>query len=189
MKPVVLICYAVDREHVVFDCPHLKLKYCKTGVGKVEAALSVMEAIRLHNPVLVVNVATAGTVLHEVGSIHLCTRFVDRDMEKLTAFGVPCHEDFSNEPQLDLGGLVPTSVCNTGDTFMTEGGGTGDVFDMEAFAIARVCRLAEIPFVAVKYATDVIGQNSVKHWVDKLADAREGLKAYMENEFLAKLVV
>jgi adenosylhomocysteine nucleosidase len=26
--------------------------------------------------------------------------------------------------------------------------------------------------------TDIIGQNSVKHWEDKLADARQGLSNY-----------
>ena len=34
---------------------------------------------------------------------------------------------------------------------------------------------------AVKYVTDIIGQNSVKHWEDKLADARKGLGAFFES--------
>lgn len=32
----------------------------------------------------------------------------------------------------------------------------------------------------VKYVTDIIGQNSVKHWEDKLADARKGLGEFFE---------
>ena len=35
--------------------------------------------------------------------------------------------------------------------------------------------------VAVKYVTDIIGQNSVKHWEDKLADARKGLGEFFEK--------
>ncbi|KAA3981204.1 nucleosidase, partial [Bacteroides ovatus] len=50
--------------------------------------------------------------------------------------------------------------------------------DMEAYAQAFVCRSKEIPFISVKYVTDIIGQNSVKHWEDKLADARQGLSHY-----------
>ena len=55
---------------------------------------------------------------------------------------------------------------------------SGDVVDMEAYAQAFVCRSKEIPFISVKYVTDIIGQNSVKHWEDKLADARQGLSHY-----------
>lgn len=70
-------------------------------------------------------------------------------------------------------------ICNTGDGFLTElTHVTGDVVDMEAYAQAFVCRSKEIPFISVKYVTDIIGQNSVKHWEDKLADARQGLSHY-----------
>ena len=52
---------------------------------------------------------------------------------------------------------------------------------MEAYAQAWVCRTKNTPFIAVKYVTDIIGQNSVKHWEDKLADARKGLGAVFES--------
>lgn len=50
--------------------------------------------------------------------------------------------------------------------------------DMEAYAQAFVCRAKEIPFISVKYVSDVIGQNSVKHWEDRLEDARAGLSHF-----------
>ena len=50
--------------------------------------------------------------------------------------------------------------------------------DSSAYAQAFVCHSKEIPFISVKYVTDIIGQNSVKHWEDKLADARQGLSHY-----------
>ena len=50
---------------------------------------------------------------------------------------------------------------------------------MEAYAQALVCRAKNTPFIAVKYVTDIIGQNSVKHWEDKLADARKGLGEFL----------
>ena len=74
------------------------------------------------------------------------------------------------------------TVCNTGDTFLTELSDVkGDVVDMEAFAQAFVCRAKNVPFIAVKYVTDIIGQNSVKHWEDKLVDARKGLGEFFEQ--------
>ena len=62
---------------------------------------------------------------------------------------------------------------------MTEVGNfTGDTIDMEAFAQAHVCKLMDVNFVAVKYITDIIGQNSREVWLDKLRDAREALKEF-----------
>jgi adenosylhomocysteine nucleosidase len=37
--------------------------------------------------------------------------------------------------------------------------------------------------MAVKYITDVIGQNSIKHWEEKLEDAKIGLEAFLKSLF------
>ena len=75
--------------------------------------------------------------------------------------------------------IIASVALDTGDGFLTELTHiNGDVVDMEAYAQAFVCRSKEIPFISVKYVTDIIGQNSVKHWEDKLADARQGLSDY-----------
>jgi adenosylhomocysteine nucleosidase len=55
---------------------------------------------------------------------------------------------------------------------------------MEAYAQAYVCRERGVPFVSVKFFTDVIGQNSVKLWEEKLADARKGLAAFFSDKTL-----
>ena len=52
---------------------------------------------------------------------------------------------------------------------------------MEAYAEAEVCKSMNIPFVSVKYVTDVIGQNSVEDWASKLSDARTGLRRFFES--------
>ena len=73
-------------------------------------------------------------------------------------------------------------TCNTGDSFITEGNDIeGDVIDMESYAEADVCREMGIPFVSVKYVTDIVGQNSSQEWFAKLADAREGLSAFFRD--------
>ena len=65
--------------------------------------------------------------------------------------------------------VQPDLVLNIGSAG-TVNHQVGDIF---------VCRAKEIPFISVKYVTDIIGQNSVKHWEDKLADARQGLSNYL----------
>ena len=43
----------------------------------------------------------------------------------------------------------------------------------------RIC--ASVLNISFLNVTDIIGQNSVKHWEDKLADARKGLGAFFES--------
>ena len=52
---------------------------------------------------------------------------------------------------------------------------------MEAFAEATVCQEMGVPYISLKYITDVVGQNSVQAWADKLASAREDLAQYLER--------
>lgn len=173
-----LVTYAVQGEFVDIKWDGVEVYYVRTGIGKVKAAYHLAEAINQVKPDLVVNLGTAGTVNHQVGDVFVCRRFVDRDMQKLS--------NLELEWQIDSSGLLATKgfcahwteegTCNTGDSFLTELTDVeGDVVDMEAYALAFVCRAKEVPFIAVKYVSDVIGQNSVKHWEDKLSDARAGL--------------
>ena len=121
------------------------------------------------------------TVNHQVGDIFVCRKFIDRDMQKMKEFGLECEIDSSAllEEKGYCTHWTEHGICNTGDGFLTElTHVSGDVVDMEAYAQAFVCRSKEIPFISVKYVTDIIGQNSVKHWEDKLADARQGLSHY-----------
>lgn len=187
----ILVTYAVQGEFTELKFPGMRegdevqVGYLRTGIGKVKSAYYLTEAIGRLQPDLVINMGTVGTVGHRVGDIFVCRHFVDRDMEKVKDLGV--------EHEIDTAALLEEKgycrhwkaaggVCNTGDSFLTELlAVTGDVVDMEAYAQAWVCRAKGVPFVAVKYVTDVVGQNSVKHWEDKLADARRALGAFFEQ--------
>ena len=184
----ILVTYAVQGEFTELKFPGLigeeevQVGYLRTGVGKVKSAFYLSEAISHAQPDLVVNVGTAGTIRHQVGDIFVCRHFVDRDMQKLAGLGIECEID--SAALLEAKGYcrhwTENGTCNTGDSFLTElTHVSGDVVDMEAYAQAFVCRAKEIPFISVKYVTDIIGQNSVKHWEDKLADARQGLSNYL----------
>ncbi len=183
----VLIVYAVEEERVQVNMPNCNFHYCKTGVGKVAASIAVSRAIDIHHPDVVLNIGTAGSVEYEIGSVHLCCKFVDRDMEKLQNFGVPFYVEFTDEVERSglFEGWAFDSVCNSGDTFLTTADGTGDVFEMESFAVARICEAHQIPFVAIKCVTDIIGQNSIQHWEDKLAEAQAILQVFINENKLS----
>ncbi|NDW18572.1 nucleosidase [Dysgonomonas sp. 216] len=178
----VLIAYAVEQEFTPITLKGCKVEYVKTGIGKAKAAMNLTAAICNNRPDIVINKGTAGTLTHAVGNIFVCRRFIDRDFQAVQLPGIDFELNFREE--LDADGLTRswlssnglTGTCNTGDSFVTEAELIeGDVVDMEAFALAIVCKKFNLPFIAVKYVTDIIGQNSVKHWEDKLTDARGGL--------------
>ena len=179
----ILVTYAIPAERVRIEFSGCQVRYCETGIGKVNAALAVSAAVREQQPDWVLNVGTAGSATQAVGSILACGRFLDRDMEKVKEFGVPYWHDFSADLAgiAMLDGLDYSHVCNTGDTFVTQVIAQADVVDMENFAVAAVCQREGIPLLSVKYITDRIGENSVQDWEDKLHEANVGLQAFFDR--------
>ncbi len=186
----ILFVYAIPEEKIEINIPNAEVIYVETGMGKVNAAMKTMRAICEYHPDMVINYGSAGTLNHNIGDIIVCNRFIDRDLRKVTlngvvseiVFGTDAARHVLTEQRLTERAKVLWGTCNTGDSFITSGADIeGDVIDMESYAMADVCREMGIPFIAVKYVTDVVGQNSVESWQEKLADARKGL-----TDFFAK---
>jgi adenosylhomocysteine nucleosidase len=182
----ILITYALDAERGALSIPDHQLFFCPTGMGKVSAALKTYEAALHVKPDLVLNIGSAGTLHYQVGDIVPCVRFLDRDLEKNPELGVAYWLDFSDEMAAFSTNTVISGAVSTGDTFQTDfsessSGNLVDVFDMEAFGSAQACKMLGFPFFSVKYVTDVIGQNSVKHWEEKLHDSRLGLERFLQK--------
>lgn len=174
----ILFVYAIPEERIDINIPNAEVIYVETGMGKVNAAMKTMRAICEYHPDMVINFGTAGTLNHKVGDIFVCNHFIDRDLRKVTLDGVISEIEFE---KIERFSNSVWGVCNTGDSFITSGADIeGDVIDMEAYAEAEVCREMGIPFISVKYVTDVVGQNSVESWLDKLADARKGLTEFFK---------
>lgn len=185
----ILVTYAVKDEFAPITLHGYEIKYVLTGIGKAKAAMKLTEAICKEQPVLVVNMGTAGTLKHNIGDIFVCRQFIDRDFHSINLPGVEYEIDFTTilteqkifEDWTSTNGC--SGICNTGDSFVTEAESVnGDVVDMEAFAQAIVCKEFGIPLIAVKYVTDIIGQNSVKHWEDKLTDARKEFTSWFRDK-------
>lgn len=187
MSVRILYVYAVDQERIVLP-EMFNVDYLMTGIGKCNAAYALTRRLCMHPEAydMVLNIGTAGTLRFQVGDILFCNRFVDRDLEKLKDYGLTYGVDslydgvclsHVGEDWIERGFIV-----NTGDDFVTSSQLVeGDVVDMEAYALAFVCQQMGVPFASVKYVTDEIGKNSLKHWEDKLSDARKGLSLYFEK--------
>ena len=61
--------------------------------------------------------------------------------------------------------------CGSGDNFVEDRTNYyGEVVDMEAYALAKVCYHFNIPFISFKYITDGADEQSHEDWEKNLAD-------------------
>lgn len=187
----VIISFAVKEE--MFDISFPNIRTVLTGVGKANAAYRLTKAISAGRPDIVINIGTAGAKDYSVGDILVSKHFVDRDLTPLEIEGVEV--EIETQCHLNLPSIIGCDkrtcgcIVNSGDDFVTaDEAFVGDVVDMEAFALASVCKNEGINFVAVKYITDIIGQNSVKHWNEKLICANAALHEYFNNHIMPEIV-
>lgn len=145
-----------------------------TGVGKVNAASNLarrLAEIRCRGAALprVVNLGTAGSRRLSAHSLVACNRFQQRDMDVSGLGFAPGATPFDDAPPvLEFPPVlpeIPQHVCSTADSFATHRHEiAGDVVDMEAFALARVCLAERTSFGCFKYVTDGADADSAAHW-------------------------
>ena len=154
-----------------------------TGVGKVNAAIALTRRFaRLRReeqgPPLVVNFGTAGGVMVPPRTLVGCRRFVDRDID-VGALGFPPGVTPFDElpPMLEFPSCfpgLPEAVCGTGDTFATSDQRVEcDVVDMEAYALAKACRIEGAGFACAKYVSDGADEKAAEHWRENVAGAAD----------------
>jgi adenosylhomocysteine nucleosidase len=180
--PRVLVAMALAAEGAGrFEAGGIAVLY--TGVGKVNAAIALTRALTNYRhagaaPPLVVNFGTAGGLRHAPRSLVACRRFVDRDMD-VTALGF-AHGTTPFDvlpPMLEFAPRfpgLPDAICGSGDSFSTAAAqGRVDVIDMEAYALAKACRIAGSEFACAKYVSDTADQHAARHWRENVAGAAD----------------
>lgn len=149
-----------------------------TGVGKVNAAATLARRLAElrcggRAPALVLNLGTAGSRTIPAHTLVACNRFLQRDMD-VSGLGFPVGvTPFDDAPPvLEFPPLLPElpqHSCSSGDSFATHlHRFDGDVVDMEAFALARVCHAEGVSFACAKYITDGADADSATHWESAL---------------------
>ena len=162
-----------------------------TGVGKVNATLKLTQRLQVNRslppmPKLLINYGTPGSRELPIGELVDCTKFTQRDMN-VTSLGFM-------QGQTPFENLIPTVLdydhvefnpigeklrCGTGDNFVDNNiDSYSDVFDMEAYALAKVCHHYDIPFISFKYITDNADEHSAGDWVDNCSD---GVREFKEK--------
>ena len=152
-----------------------------TGVGKVNATMALVGRLTDYNyakPDLVINYGTAGSRKIKKKTLVDCTKFVQRDMD-VTGLGflrgeTPFEQDppVIIQPQnIDFNPIGRNATCGTGDCFVEDKSQYyGEVVDMEAYALAKVCYNYDVPFISFKYITDGADEQAHEDWEANLAD-------------------
>ena len=154
-----------------------------TGVGKVNATFELTRKLVNSNYDLIINYGTAGSRKIKKKTLVDCTKFIQRDMD-VTGLGFMRGETpFEKEPPLmlesrpDFNPISRHATCGSGDSFVEDRSQYyGEVVDMEAYALAKVCYLYDVPFISFKYITDGADEQAHEDWEKNLADGIQKFK-------------
>lgn len=166
-----------------------------TGIGKVNSTYALTRYLcEIGKPDVIYNIGTAGCCNNSiaVGDLVVCNKFIQLDMNA-TPQNV---DEIGFTPYDDIGFIIDNGViseknnhlikdikngnyiCATMDTFNIADT-KYDVYDMEAYALAKVALRFGIDFLCVKYITDNILNNQQKKtdedWKNALEDGRKKL--------------
>ncbi|WP_240376506.1 5'-methylthioadenosine/S-adenosylhomocysteine nucleosidase [Bacillus piscicola] len=158
---------------------------CKSGIGKVNAAISTTLVLERYKPDVVINTGSAGGFDTElnVGDLVISTEVRYNDVDA-TVFGY----EFGQVPQMPAAftadknlievakssaatGEIPATegLIVSGDSFMsdeTKVNSLKEIFElakcaeMEAGAIAHVCHRFNVPFVVIRALSDIAGKEA-----------------------------
>lgn len=158
----------------------------KSGIGKVNAAMSTAILLEKFNPDIVINTGSAGgfDASLEVGAIVISDEVRHHDVD-VTAFGYEMGQvpdlpaAFKSDEKLrtlaeetvnELGEhQYATGLIATGDSFMSDSERVELVrgyfpqmkaAEMEAAAVAQVCYQFDVPFVIIRSLSDIAGKES-----------------------------
>ncbi len=173
-----------DESQGLFENANCNLHFC--GIGKVNAAFTAAEIILKHGYTHLINLGTAGSQKFPTHTLVECSALVQRDMD-LSPLGFPLgvtpFDSLSSSLDIDtFFTQLPRGICGTGDHFATGAPALPcDLVDMEAYAIAKVCKKLGVGFTAIKYISDGSDHNAHNDWAGNLPRAAEGLFAVFES--------
>jgi adenosylhomocysteine nucleosidase len=161
--PLLVVAFEEEAKYLGTDHPMLI-----TGVGKVNAAISLTQALASSGskPSLIVNVGTAGGLRDDQGGLHVVSEVIQHDLdtgllESLTGqiYGAPITLS-------DRGGVT----LATGDTFVSDSAvreklaQRATLVDMEGYAVAAAAAAIGVPIRMVKHVSDSADESATSTW-------------------------
>lgn len=138
-----------------------------TGVGKVNASIALTAELCYNSTYSkIINYGSAGGNSAIKGQLVGVSAVIERDMD-CTPLGLPLYVSPGDEEQMIVCQTKHDSlfVCGTGDSFSVPHINY-QICEMEAYALAKVCKKFEIPFDCYKYISDsdADGEDQGREW-------------------------
>lgn len=167
-----------------FEKAGIEVHYC--GIGKVNAAWKTTELILKNPGKKILNLGTAGSPKLKTHDLVECTSFVQRDMD-IRPLNFPLGLTPMDEIPGEIQGTrifkgLEHGVCGTGDRFEVGPPELAcDLVDMEAYAMAKVCKRYSVDFVSIKYITDGSDDQAHKDWQANLLKGAQALFEFYQK--------
>lgn len=167
----------------------------KSGIGKVNAARTTQIMIEKFKVQYIMNVGVGGAVngLLNIGDVLIAKQVVQHDFD-ITAFGhskgyitgvgncITCNRNLVDKFEQVIQTMpersyqIKIGVIATGDIFCTQAWMkdkirakfNADVVDMECAAMAQVCYLDNVPFIAIRSISDTPNGNNATTFEENL---------------------
>ena len=150
-----------------------------SGCGKVNATIATMEAIDA-GAKKIINYGTACAVGNISGLVEV-TGYVDRDMDVRPLGFRLGQTPFEEGIRIGRKGLV----VGSGDSFAVGKPEIEcDIVDMEAYAIARVCKKYDVEFRCFKYISDKADENAASDWNENIRKGNQLFQTMLYREGL-----
>lgn len=167
----ILIVCALKEEYQERDLEPPFFPVLYTGIGKINAAINLMKEDPSRFD-LIVNIGSCGSKTL-APQIVRCKSFTEWDLKAPKGFRsqeIIFENDFIKKIELPYKKVS----CATGDSFVTDQNIESDVFDMEAFSLAKVAQVYNVPFLSIKYISDACDEKS---WLDSLPEIENHLRS------------
>lgn len=168
-----------------------------TGVGKVNSSYTLTKELCIRKfenrlPKYVLNFGSCGSKKFRKGELVACNKFIQRDMmdtintEKIKLGKTPCEDIPIVIEHKKIVDNLNYAICGTGDNFATEKSRIDEiqVYDMEAYALAKICYFEKIDFISIKYITDGIDENGNNDWDKEVLSCPDAFYKYINEDLL-----
>ena len=151
----------------------LGIKPLYTGIGSQKATQKLTEALKRLKPAGVLNLGSAGSFRWPVGTLVEVSQVVHRDQS---------HALFTEALELRTKTKLPKAICGSADYVETDPEHQTEVMDMEAYALALVCKKFGIEFNSIKYITDGSEHKTVQDWKNNVQKCAVSLSRWFQAQ-------
>ena len=149
-----------------------------TGVGKINATHTITQLILKHKPEEIVNFGSVGSLNKEIKGLIEVTKFYQRDMDVRGLMNLKLGET----PFDSIHEIITNDAgysCGTGDSFVQSKIEMNvDVVDMEAYALAKICKLHNVDFKCFKFISDNADENASNDWLE---NCKKGSQLFLDQ--------